>query len=270
MARIITENDRYPDTRWNRTIRAEERVQWLLEMRNLPGYGQVAFFKGRHVIGRDRQIVEGVYLGAYAREAIVVSERDGRLEEVYRTMRRLLGTFPSRLDEAVIIRVVHEYVRELLPGGAGATEAIVRKHIGRNDEDRKIDLTLFIEGRAGVCRHRALLGGYLVEKLIRDKILVGSCSIDRNETDEGGHAWVRFTSKQTARILISDAGLDECGDIFKVEPKWGYRRPEDNAPVDGPIPSLVKKSPLFDELDAAVAAVSLLWAVWHFGLSRLF
>lgn len=264
MASIIVENDECPDVRWNRTIRALERVRWQLEMKDLPGYGRVPFFKGRHVIGRDMQIVDGVYLGTFAREAIVVSERDGVLPNAYRDLLKRLGRHPERLDDLTIIRIVHATVREMLPGGEQATNAIIRDRLGSAGSDEKIDLSVFVVGKAGVCRHRGLLGTYFLEKLIKDGVRVGMRSIDRNEMDAGGHAWARFVPKKTGQILISDAGLDECGDIFEVEQKWGYQRPGDVRPV----PSVDK--PLIDNIDRAAAVAALLWAIWHYGLSRLF
>ena len=273
MASIIVENDERPDVRWNRTTRALERVRWQLEMRNLPGYGQVAFFKGRHVIGRDRQIVEGVYLGTHAREAIVVSEKDGILPGKYRDLRGRLRRLPWGASELSIVKTVHSYVRELLPGGGRATEEIIRANVPAGNTDREVDLTVFIQGGAGVCRHRALLGAYFLEKLIAERVLVGTCSVDRSEMDAGGHAWARFVSKKTGQILISDAGLDECGDIFEVEQQWGYLRPGDIRPI--PPADVLRRGdpirpPLIDNLDRTVAVTALLWAVWHYGLSRLF
>ena len=273
MASIIVENDERPDVRWNRTMRALKRVEWQLEMKNLPGYGLVPFFKGRHVISRDMQIVEGVYLGAFAREAIVVSERDGILLEHCQELRGRLRKLPGGSSEFAIIKIVHEYVRELLPGGERKTNAIIRSNIPPGDYDRKIDLTVFIRGGAGVCRHRGLLGTYFVEKLINERVLLGTRSIDRNEMDEGGHAWARFVSKKTGQILISDAGLDECGDIFEVEQQWGYLLPGDVRPTpstNAPRSAEPTSPPLIDNFDRAVAVCALLWTTWHYGLSRLF
>ncbi len=268
----MIQNDDLPDANWDRTVRLLERVKWQIDRRYLAGHGWIEYFKDRHVIGRDRPVVEGVYLGLFAREAIVVSERDGVLRERYATLRARLRRFfwQTKPDELSVIRTVHAFVREQLPGGVSATEAIVARHMRADDADRKIDLTVFLGGRAGVCRHRALLGAYFLEKLIKDKILDGTCSIDRSEMNGGGHAWARFVSRKTGRILISDAGLDECGDIFEVEQKWGYRRPEDKPPIVGPTPSLIERTPLFDEIDATIAVAGLLWAAWHFGFSRLF
>ncbi len=271
MARIIVENDERPDVRWGRTERALNRVEWQLDIRLLPGYGMTAFYQGRHVIGRDRPILEGVYIGAFAREAIVVSEQNGILVMKYDHLVKRLGLFPWTLDDFAIIQATHKYVRELLPGGEQRTREILSAKLPHGSADRKIDLTVFVQGGAGVCRHRALLAAYFLEKLISDGLLAGTCSVDRNETDEGGHAWARFVSDQSGVIFVIDAGLDECGDIFKVEQKWGYRRPEDTKPV-APVdrnPKPKKPIPLIDNIDRTVAAVALIWAIWHFGLSRL-
>jgi hypothetical protein len=182
-----------------------------------------------------------------------------------------LRRFPwqPKLDDLSVIRLVHAYVRKLLPGGVSETEAIVQRYTPTSDGDRKIDLTVFLHGRAGVCRHRALLGAYFLERLIKDKVLDGTCSIDRSQMNGGGHAWARFVSAKTGQILISDAGLDECGNIFEVEQKWGYRRPEDVRPIPSTVPPSPTR-PLVDGIDAIVVAAALLWAIWHFGLSRLF
>ena len=274
MSKMIIENDERPDARWDRTTRMLSRIEWQMDIRPLPGYGLTAFYKGRHVIGRDRRIVEGVYLGTFAREAIVVSERCGTLAKKYNELVIRLGLFPWTLDEFSIIQSVHTYVRALLPGGEEKTRAIIRASLPAGNVDQKIDLTVFVHGGAGVCRHRALLAGYFLEKLISDRLLIGTCSVDRNETDEGGHAWARFVSDQTGLILVIDAGLDECGDIFKVDQRWNYRRPEDTRPIPAvdrnPKPEPKKPKPLIDNIDRAVAAAGSLWAVWHFGLSRLF
>ncbi len=272
MAKDIIEDDEGPDVRWNRTTRALKRVEWQLEVRNFQGHGQVPFFKGRHVIGRDRRIVGGVYLGTYAREAIVVSERDGILLRRYQELRGRIRRLPWKSSELSIVEVVHGYVRELLPGGEAKTNAIIRASVSAGNDDQKIDLTVFIIGSAGVCRHRALLGAYFLEKLIDDRALVGSCSVDRNEMDEGGHAWARFVSKKTNLILISDAGLNECGDIFEISQHWAYLRPGDVRPIPSKKVLGHEKAislPLIDDIDRTVGAAALLWALWHYGLSRL-
>lgn len=273
MTKIVVENDERPDVRWDRTTRVLERVRWQIEMKDLPGYGLAPFFKGRHVIGRDMQVVEGVYLGTFAREAIVVSERDGVLPEEYRKLRIRLRQLSWGASELAIVKVVHAHVRELLPGGMSSTDAIIRSRLGSTGQDEEIDLTNFLAGRAGVCRHRALLGAYFLEKLVKEGVLNGTCSVDRSEMDAGGHAWARFVSKKTGQILISDAGLDECGNIFEVEQQWGYLRPGDVCPTpprDDQKPSKPDSPPLIDNFDRAVAVAALLWAIWHYGLSRLF
>lgn len=219
---------------------------------SLAGYGTVETYQGRHVIGRDRPILNGVYLGAHAREAIVVSEDDRTLSRAYVDLRHRLGPLPNLWTERALLRLVHAYVRERMPGGQRATDALLASYLPAGNQDRKIALSAFVSGSAGVCRHRALFAGYLIECLIRDRLLRGRISVDRNENDDGGHAWARFTSKQTGRVFIVDAGLNECGELYAVRAEWDYRRPTDAPPAPG--------KQRVDWLDGVILLVLVSWA----------
>lgn len=246
------ENDEPPSARWNRTVRALKRVEWQLGSTHLPGYGIAETYQGRHVIGRDRPILNGVYLGAHAREAIVVSEDEGILPRAYLELRHRLGILPKLWSERALLRFVHGYVRERMPGGQDATNALLASYLPSGGDDRKIVLSAFVAGKAGVCRHRALFAGYLIERLIRDELLQGMVSVDRSEEDDGGHAWVRFTSKRTGRIYIVDAGLDECGELYAIRAEWDYRRPTDAPPTP--------RKQRVDWLDGAILLALVGWA----------
>lgn len=265
------ENDELPSARWDRTARALDRVRWQLGTMFLEGYGRIESYKGRHVIGRDRPIVEGVYLGAHEREAIVVSENDGILPRLYAELVARIDGLANPRDEESVITTVHKLVRYYLPKGMAATDAVINEFLPSGDHDRKIGLTVFIERRAGVCRHRALLAGYFIEKLIKDGHLNGRVSVDRSETDEGGHAWARFASGVTGKIFIVDAGLDVHGELFSIEQRWSYRRPDDVEPSKNRVeiikPRVQEPWLIIDELDWLVAAGVILFAAWKLAWS---
>jgi hypothetical protein len=267
------ENDEAPSVRWDRTSRMEDRIGWQLTQINHPTRGMMDAYKGRHIISRDKPIVEGVYLGVFEREAIVVSEVTALIDCYY----RLLQKIRTDMTEEQTVRAVHAHVRATLPKGRDVVDELIRSRGVL--ADRKICLSMFMHAQAGVCRHRALLAAYLLERLGTEGVLSGHVSIDRNETDEGGHAWARFvSSKHAGCVWIVDAGLDVCGQLFHLEEsRWSYARPEDVA-----IPRVVETSPLppapvqsadpqspmtFTEFAVATLVISTLAAsyLWNYG-----
>ncbi len=220
------ENDEAPSARWDRTERMQERIGWQITRQQHRTHGYIDYYQGRHIISRDGPIAEGVYLGTFQREAIVVSEVP-LLHDCYFA---LLGKIRRDMSEEQVIRTIHTHVRETLPKGYDATNAVV--HRNGVAADRKICLSVFITAKAGVCRHRALLAAYILERLVNEGLLLGHVSVDRNETDEGGHAWARFVSrKRTGCVWIIDAGLDVCGQLFVIKTEWSYARPTDKPPA---------------------------------------
>jgi hypothetical protein len=207
------------------------RLGWAIEYRTDEKSGQkVPFYLGRRVITRDSPIRGGVYLGCYEREAIVVSDDDGVLPDMYRSLRRKLG-WMRRGESESVLRKVYEFVREMMPQGSDAVYRVVAE-LDVHD-DAKVSLSRFVAKRCGVCRHRALFAADLLERLVADKVIKGRVSCDRNETNEGGHAWARFTTKG-GRVFILDAGLGDFGELYgrsqhKLEARWAYHRPEDPA-----------------------------------------
>ena len=85
----------------------------------------------------------------------------------------------------------------------------------------------------GVCRHQALLCGYLLEKLIKDERISGKVSVDRNFVEGlGGHAWARYTTDR-GKVYILDVAQNYkgcLGDMTKKQSRWFYERPEDKPP----------------------------------------
>ncbi len=197
----------------SRTVMADERVAGL-------GWGSTPspegkgkdYFLGRPKIGRDTRINGGVYIGASAREAIVVDdEKHPRLADAYELLKDdllkaqrkskvaawLLGhKMPTTLDPFTATKAAYQYTQQLMPTDPKAVKEIVR-----GEKDRKVSLTSFL-GRGGVCRHHALLNAYFVEKMIDEGLLNGEVHVERNTAIEGAHAWARFTPERGDSIIM--------------------------------------------------------------------
>lgn len=192
---------------WDRTEMSAAR----LDLRN-------GFYMGRPVISRDTQINGGVYVGANSREAIVVDDEkyEDELLEVYNAfksrlehkqkgglMNRLRGQ-PIRLSSMDLMQSLSETVSEYVPENAQYVNRMIQEHFSGSSNDIKIPINYYIrskdnkrhglENNGGVCRHQALIGGYILEKYLKDTNSLGKVSIDRNMVEgKGSHAWVRYT-----------------------------------------------------------------------------
>jgi hypothetical protein len=109
---------------------------------------------------------------------------------------------------------------------AEAVSTLVRARGFQND--KKVTLGVFIEAGVGLCRHQNLACAAIIERLIDEDILRGTVSIDRNSSDEGGHAWCRYTDP-SGEVIILDVTQEYFGNIYG-EHHWDYRRPEESDP----------------------------------------
>ncbi len=218
--------------RWNKTERAERRAKRsgaYYEEQKVLGPGR-KYYEGRPIIGRDREINGGVYLGGGAREAIVVDDRkDPYLNQVYSALlkRRKWAERKVQHFKDGILEEVWALVKEQIPYNEQNVEDITNQ---LPEPDTKIYLSSFRGG--GVCRHQALLAGYLLERLAKENYLGGKVSVDRNFVPHlGGHAWVRYTNS-VGKIIIIDPAQDYLGEMDSLEDKhrWFYERPEDLNP----------------------------------------
>lgn len=223
---------------WNRT----EHI--VARLKNNPLYEEpddnspTGYFAGRFIIARDTPINGGVYLGAGSREAIVVDDTKypAELDSAFRAVQLRMG-FRMMLSAAGIrvpmsaAEVVYEVTINRL-GGKSFDQALprVEASLAQLPGDSKVSLNDFIRAKAGVCRHRALLVGYLLERMINEGSLGGRVSIDRSTEVGRGHAWVRqeLVINNEDVINIIDPTLRYVGDLRKTDPSlWNYKRPED-------------------------------------------
>ena len=208
----------------------------------------IHYWSGGKIIPRDASINEGVYLGGNEREAIVVDDTRESTRDVYdRVFRRVEDAAREHKQRGVgrknvLLNAVYDVTRDEMSYDEAKVERILDELLGKEREDKKIELTVLINDHVGVCRHQVLLVGYLIERLIRQGNLRGCVSIDRNAVPGiGAHTWVRYTS-HSGKVFILDTSLGYIGPLEGSEKVggWDYRRPEDPRPA-----SLTSPSPVF-------------------------
>lgn len=238
----MAEGQEIPQARWENTRRAVERVKtshpWVYEEPS--GEARQGFFAGRRIIGRDTPINGGVYVGSGAREAIVVDDQKypKELLDTYRELRVKMAQEQQKSPQnrKTTLQLIADLSSEKLGGKVSEVQLETQiaqlltsltgfpNGVDAKGQDIKVNLNAFMQNRAGVCRHRALLAGYLMEQLVRDKVIQGRVSVDRNTMPQGGHAWVRYEGPNR-NVFIIDPSLGYVGPIEKAPGDWSYQRP---------------------------------------------
>lgn len=208
------------------------------------GWGH-GVYANRPVIARDTPINGGVWpVGGRHGEALVIDDQkypkdfNDKYDEI---LNRLgLGASSRRIplngimrargkysDELEKLNTVFDVVSKTLRYDLESTRAIARDY-------QKVTLNSYMREGVGVCRTQAALGAYFIERLIKDGILRGNVSIDRNTSEtldgvSGGHAWTRFTDEQNRVYIIDPAQkfVGKLSDAQKQSDRWDYRRTED-------------------------------------------
>lgn len=180
------------------------------------------YYQDRIIIGRDTPILGGVYLGGGEREAIVVDEKYGEILKVYDN---LVAKIPNLKDTNNVLKQCFDTVTEVMP----SNELVVENIGKRLAPDQKIALDSYIINKGGVCRHQALLAGYLIEKLINEEHMGGKVSIDRNEIQgKGAHAWIRYEDRDGEAYIIDPAQNFNGREEDSKDRYWNYERPNNN------------------------------------------
>lgn len=230
------------EAQWRKTSFAIERVKTsgFYEEKGL--LRKEKFYQGRPVIGRDTKINGGVYLGGGAREAIVVD--DTKYDELNQVFQALIRRRKEAMEQGEsfkqsLLGEVWYLVKEVMPFNQEFVEEFLKS---LPEPDTKVSLTAYI-GEGGVCRHQALLTGYLLERLKREGLVKGQVSVDRNAVkDRGGHAWVRYTNS-AGEVFILDPAQDYIGRLAEMDgdnQRWFYERPEDTSRIKNLIIKLRK------------------------------
>jgi len=136
------------------------------------------YFKKRPIIAECSRISGGVYLSAYPREAVVVDEKYGFLDEVYRKLTIAIARQKNgaRLNEKDIVLEVVKFTAEHLPFSEDKVRTLSMEQ--EIKVDQRIALDFFIKERVGVARHQVLLAGYLLQRLKSRNIIQGCVYLD--------------------------------------------------------------------------------------------
>jgi len=201
----------------------ERTVNWDKTARGKQRTDSDEMFQGRPIIGRDKPINGGVYLGEHAREAIVVDfAKDKSLQELYRKA-KIRATVGNTIARELVLKSVYDVVKEAMRPSAEGVDAVVKQFNAQNDQ--KILLGCFIDAGVGVCRHHALACAALLERFKAEKLIRGSPSVDRNSNYLGGHAWCRYTNS-IGEVYILDVSQEKIGRLKDLSgDTWPYRRP---------------------------------------------
>ena len=225
----MTENSR-GRVEWNKTLMATDRL--VREGKIYVDENGVTCFQGRPLIGRDMPIRGGVYLGAGAREAIVVNAESAAIRGLFGEALRRVTNADGTIDKTRILQTVYEVVRDALPTqDVDAVESLIRElGVGA---DQKVDLDVFIGRGVGVCRQSALLCGAILELFKAEGYIRGEISVDRNtmtyelhgQEKVSGHAWCRCTNS-AGEVIILDVthGFKGMLGEAKAEGFWDYAR----------------------------------------------
>lgn len=192
------------------------------------------FYKGHPILGRQsKHINNSVYVGRYSREAIVVDGENKELDSIYQRLHKSLtdSQEPNTiLDTYYVLKSVMLTTQLHLPYEASKTYQISSQY----SSDQLVGLSKFVEEKAGVCRHQALLASYLLERLIKDGLLVGRTAVERNAIPDAGgaHAWAIFSPIESDKKIVIDATHSFVGTKEKAleQNLWRYEVSDDVEP----------------------------------------
>ncbi len=202
---------------WNRTYFLEER---------LTGVRTDGIYRGRPIIHRDSPIDGGVCLGAVQREAIVVdSVLSPSLQNLVEDVLHRITDWKGKYHSDNLPAAVYKTVWKRMQCDPEKVSDIVKQYTSSPDEGILLDV--FLKEGYGVCRHQALLAGFLMETFRKQGIIDGQVSIDRNTFDSNAHAWCRYTP-DAGEIIIIDPSRKFLGTLEEsLRTKWVYFRESD-------------------------------------------
>lgn len=159
--------------------------------------------KGRHIIRYGTRIYDGIYIPEDGTNTgIIFDERqDSALNRMYSMILDSITNYkPENIDgsKAIIFKIIEIINREIdyYEGNIDFIHNI-------NSLQRVIlSMELFLDLKKMKYYHRTLLVGYFIEKLIREGKLYGGVYINRNISEEGGHAWIEYFFNEGVCYII--------------------------------------------------------------------
>lgn len=176
------------------------------------------YLLGRPIIGRDTEINGGVF--AWNKEALVVDDKYPLVLECWQELMEILNEdiYNGKDHKENIFRLINNIVTSKMSYNLKAVEEIDNKIQNTKHDWYKVSLDVFMDAGVGVCRHQALLAGYLLEKLTksyyqhpednrRHRYLRGEAHVERsiNYQKLVGHAWAKYTTFSGETVIIDPA-----------------------------------------------------------------
>lgn len=144
-----------------------------------------------------------VSIGAGDREWIVLSQQSKVLDTHYQTLKKImieeLGNLEAKLD------ALKKFVRSILTISDNDVDKFCSNQQHMTFQDMPIiNLDEFIKRSLGVCRHHGLFTAYLLNRLMKDKLIPkGEIMHCRDDIPRGAHVWVLYQPKE----MVDDAYL---------------------------------------------------------------
>lgn len=241
-----------------------QTIKAISRLEGKPGFDAAnRTYLGRKLIGHDTPIQGGVSVGANPREAIVVDdarEKDSVMsffgyqvfknpyDRAYKKMKgniniaRINALDGNRQEEAndflaLASQAAYVTARDILGRKWGersdVEERMVRRFVEHHEwqNDGMVNLSEFMSEGIGTCIHKALLAGYLLERMVQEvpELKGAKVSVDRNRNRQktDAHAWVRM--EMGGKVYIIDPQKQYVGTLEKAPEYsiWDYRRPDD-------------------------------------------
>ena len=191
-------------------------------------------YRGKRIIARDTPINGRVYVcvtgdghGGEIVDAIEVDDKsDQELNAAYQFLLnrwKAINT-KERKRRGVLLGEVNQLTKDLLPNSDH--DQILTEFSDKLSHGEPVALGKYIGKKMGMCRHRALLAGYLLERLKRDEYIhPWGLSIDKNQVPgKGGHAWVRYVNS-AGEVFVIDPMFGFAGSLDDLNrPDWPYER----------------------------------------------
>lgn len=176
------------------------------------GYEE-GYYKGYHIIGRDTSINGGVYiLEGEVRESIIVDDRSdgGWLQQNYdwllnrcKAVFSTNSSFSAAEREWILLQESLTLAQQRIP----ASKQQGDRFILPDEPGKLVHLREFAGG--GLCRHQALLCGYFVERLIKERYLSGTVSVRRSRLGDSAHAWCEYRKGSDASVVLDPMKQDK-------------------------------------------------------------
>jgi len=165
-------------------------------------------FAGRPIIGGSSPIHGGVVVTEDLPYALVIDEKYGLLEDVFRSLTAAGHSMKARVErsELRLVAELFSVVHTTVPlDRSGIAKLLDEKRFAA---DEKVALDVFISARVGQPIHQVVLAGYLIEKLIHGGVIGGEAALQLT----GSAKKLIYTASNGKTTRFEPAALEEAAD----------------------------------------------------------